>query len=118
MCSRRCTIFVSVMAACAMAAAAATAQNRIAKLPPAHVLPQAADSPGAVTFNHESHVDPAAPNCTTCHPRLFKILKPGLAGDCQRITHAGMEKGHACGACHDGQKAFRVDDCTLCHRSE
>ncbi len=114
--SRRCVVIACVMAACAVAAA--TAQNRLTKLPAAYVLPQAADSPGAVTFNHDSHVDPAAPNCTTCHPRLFKILKPGLAGDGQRITHAGMEKGHACGACHDGQKAFGIDDCTLCHRSD
>lgn len=94
------------------------AQNRMPNLPAAYVMPQTGDSPGKVTFNHESHVDPAAPNCTACHPKLFKILKPGAAADGKAITHAAMEKGQSCGACHNGQKSFAMDDCTLCHRSE
>lgn len=116
---RRTTLCIGcIVLACGLAAGVTAAQDRVLKLPAAYALPQAPDSPGVVTFNHESHVDTAAPDCTACHPRLFKILKPGSAGDGQRMTHAGMEKGHACGACHDGQKAFGIDDCTLCHRAE
>jgi hypothetical protein len=33
-----------------------------------------------------------------------------------RITHAKMEKGRQCGACHNGKAAFGFDDCTACHR--
>jgi c(7)-type cytochrome triheme protein len=27
-----------------------------------------------------------------------------------------MKKGELCGACHDGSKAFAVDECTSCHQ--
>lgn len=104
--------------ACALVAGAAAAQSRLPKLPAAYVLPQTGDSPGRVTFNHESHVDPDAPNCTTCHPKHFSILKPGAAAGGKAITHDGMNKGQACGACHNGRLAFAPDDCTMCHRSE
>ena len=30
------------------------------------------------------------------------------------VTHAAMEKGESCGACH-GKQAFNFDDCTMCH---
>ena len=46
----------------------------LSRLPAARVLAGAEDSPGAVTFRHESHLDPEAPDCTTCHPRLFRIV--------------------------------------------
>lgn len=107
---------VVVLAALAIGGVAA-AQDRLPKLPQAYTLPQTGDSPGAVTFNHASHVDPAAPNCTSCHPALFKILKPGAARDGKAITHDSMTKGGSCGACH-GRRAFGFDDCTMCHRSQ
>jgi c(7)-type cytochrome triheme protein len=97
-------------------ASAVWAQSRLPKLPPAYAFAQTGDSPGVVTFNHESHVDEAAPSCTACHPKLFKILAPGGTLDGKPITHAAMEKGANCGACHDGTKAFGIDDCSLCHR--
>jgi c(7)-type cytochrome triheme protein len=35
------------------------------------------------------------------------------------IVHATMEKGEQCGMCHDGKKAFALDeDCTFCHTAE
>ena len=93
------------------------AQDRLPKLPGPYAMKQTGDSPGPVTFNHASHVDPASPGCTACHPALFKILKPGTANDGKPITHDGMTKGSACGSCH-GRKAFGFDDCTMCHRSQ
>lgn len=80
-------------------------------------LHQSAESPGQVTFNHSTHVGmQAKPECTACHPKAFRILKAD-AGKRPAITHAAMEKGAYCGACHDGKKAFALqDDCTNCHK--
>lgn len=94
------------------------AQGKMPKLPKAFAFPQTGDSPGAVTFNHESHVDEHAPNCTACHPKMFKILKAGAAADGKALTHDAMKKGQACGTCHNGTKSFGFDDCTMCHRSQ
>ena len=87
------------------------------KLPGPVALPKTADSPGAVTFNHETHVDTAKPSCTECHPKLFSILKAGAPAPRVAIRHDKMEKGQQCGACHDGKKAFAMeDDCAGCHQ--
>lgn len=84
------------------------------KLPAPKALPASQDSPGVVTFNHESHVDASRPNCITCHPTHFKILKRSARTP---ITHDRMKQGQQCGACH-GKTAFGFeDDCTMCHRS-
>jgi len=84
------------------------------QLPVALKLPQSADSPGVVTFNHDMHVDTAKPTCVSCHPRLFSILGRSATTRGAAVTHAVMEKGRACGACH-GKAAFNFDDCTMCH---
>lgn len=92
---------------------ASAALADLPKLPGPLVLPQTGDSPGTVTFNHESHVDAARPDCTTCHPKLFRILKRTQATP---MTHDRMKQGQQCGACH-GKTAFGFDDdCTMCHR--
>jgi c(7)-type cytochrome triheme protein len=87
--------------------------QEIPRLPGPITMTRTAESPGAVAFNHETHVDPARPACTTCHPREFRILKasPRRAP----ITHAEMDKGRYCGTCHTGKKAFALDDCAACH---
>lgn len=77
-----------------------------------------ADSPGKVVFSHQTHVDQSKPDCTTCHPKLFKMLKPGSTADGTPIVHAKMEKGRQCGACHNGKDAHGFDDCTTCHRQQ
>ncbi len=98
-----------------LAAATVVAQSRLPRLPKAFEFHQTGDSPGKVTFNHETHVDPDQPGCTSCHPKLFRILSPGQPTAGGPITHDTMKAGRACGACHDGKKAFGVDDCTMCH---
>jgi c(7)-type cytochrome triheme protein len=76
-------------------------------------LPRSADSPGAVAFDHRSHVRAAA-RCSACHPKPFGMSatrKPRAAG----VLH---EKS-ACGQCHDGKTAFSVEErCDGCHREE
>lgn len=84
------------------------------RLPAALKLPQTGDSPGLVTFNHDMHVDTSKPACVSCHPRLFPILGRSAERRAKTVTHAAMEKGDSCGACH-GKAAFNFDDCTMCH---
>jgi c(7)-type cytochrome triheme protein len=106
-----------ILAALALVTTVA-AQSKLPNLPGPYEFKQTGDSPGKVTFNHASHVDEAAPSCTSCHPKAFSILKAGTTVDGKPVTHAGMEKGQACGACHNGKKSFGFDDCTLCHRAQ
>jgi c(7)-type cytochrome triheme protein len=88
--------------------------DNMPRLPKPLVLPQSGESPGVVKFDHSSHVDTAKPSCAACHPRLFSILSRSSERRPAAITHARMEKGESCGACH-GKKAFNFDDCTMCH---
>lgn len=84
------------------------------KLPQPVAMPQTGDSPGVVKFDHASHVDSAKPSCATCHPGNFSILGRSSERKAEAVTHARMEKGESCGACH-GKAAFNFEDCTMCH---
>ncbi len=98
-----------------LASAGGALARDMPRLPAALALPQSSDSPGVVTFNHDMHVDTAKPDCVSCHPRHFGILGRSATKKVAAITHASMEKGGACGACH-GKKAFSFDDCSMCHK--
>jgi c(7)-type cytochrome triheme protein len=115
--ARRAAAAIVVFTAAALVTAAA-AQSTLPKLPGPYAFAQTESSPGTVIFNHASHVSASAPSCTSCHPKAFSILKAGATADGKPVTHAAMEKGQACGACHNGQKSFGFDDCTLCHRAQ
>jgi c(7)-type cytochrome triheme protein len=87
-------------------------------LPEAFTFPRGGDSPGDVTFTHETHVpriegDGAV--CAVCHQRGFSIRERGkaLSGS---VTMERMRQGQLCGSCHNGTKAFGLDDCSSCHR--
>jgi c(7)-type cytochrome triheme protein len=87
----------------------------LASFQPQEVLfPQAADSPGPVTFRHASHVDAAAPDCLSCHGNTYSFLgrkEAPPAGQMHDVKH--------CGGCHDGTSAFAIDaDCSPCHKAE
>lgn len=82
------------------------------RLPPNLIYAKAEGSPGKVVFSHQSHVA-YADKCTACHVKLFPILQP-----IRRVTHAAMDAGESCGACHNGQMAFGPSDpatCIRCH---
>lgn len=102
------------LALAAVLAAGAAAAGDMPRLPASLHLPQSEDSPGVVSFDHDSHLDADQPRCMSCHPRLFSILGRSAARRERAIKHAAMEKGEACGACH-GKQAFGFDDCTMCH---
>ena len=104
------------LASLTVCAVALSAQS-LSRLPAGLALPRSADSPGQVTFLHDTHVDSDRPDCPTCHPRLFSILKQGGRAKGTPVVHVQMEKGNQCGACHDGTRASAIeDDCTHCHR--
>ena len=84
------------------------------RLPGPLALTRDANSPGLVTFRHESHVDAAKPACLACHPERFSLLGRSATGKRPAITHERMTAGRDCGACH-GKEAFGLDDCNNCH---
>ena len=102
----------AIFAALLFAAAAQAATTL--RMPAKYALPKAAKSPGQVSFNHSTHVLADEPNCVACHPRTFSILEPGNGAARPSITHAAMDKGQACGACH-GKTAFKLTNCKNCH---
>lgn len=86
-----------------------------ARLPDDYVFPAGADSPGAVTFRHRSHLDALGAACTPCHEDTFRMDAAGtvVRGE---ITFERVHEGDLCGSCHDGERAFSVeDDCFGCH---
>lgn len=70
------------------------------------------EATGAVEFSHYNHLEAVGKNCPTCHNDVYDIISKKNPA----FTMADMEKGKACGACHNGEKAFNVtEDCSMCH---
>jgi c(7)-type cytochrome triheme protein len=69
------------------------------------------DSPGAVLFRHSSHRGPGV-SCGECHIPAFRQRTAGAAAPSPPGPH------QTCGACHDGTRAFTLEDdagCPRCH---
>lgn len=71
------------------------------------------DATGVIAFDHYNHFDAlGSKKCTTCHHEIFNrdmSKNPDF-------TMQDMEQGKSCGACHNGELAFSVqDDCATCH---
>ena len=64
-------------------------------------------SPGRVTFRHETH---AKGGCASCHPKPFAMKSAGAK------PGGAMHEAGSCGRCHDGAKAFGVEDAASCAR--
>ena len=98
--------------------ATAAAAETLPRLPGALAIPMAEGSMGQVVFNHVTHVDQEKPDCTVCHPSVFRILGTGSPAGRETITHEEMGQGRQCGTCHNGQAAFSLADaenCAACH---
>ena len=107
----------SLMALLTMGLATGIVAQSLPRLPKPFALPQSADSPGIVTFDHETHVAMQdRPDCTVCHSKLFKILEPYAPVEGGRIRHELMEKKRQCGSCHNGEAATGLDQCDHCHK--
>ena len=87
----------------------------LSKLPKDTTLQKNEKSPGTVVFKHTTHVKPRAPDCTSCHPKMWPI-RPGAKKP--EIKHKAMKKGEYCGKCHQATQAFGLDECDKCHSSE
>jgi c(7)-type cytochrome triheme protein len=62
-------------------------------------------------FSHAGH-EPL--RCFQCHPGLFPQSQ-------RAFTHADMDRGRACGGCHDGRRApaaaaYTCESCHVPHR--
>jgi c(7)-type cytochrome triheme protein len=96
--------------------AAANVRPELAALPAPYTFPASADSPGPVTFRHETHVGADRPACATCHRGLFSINSAGTPIEGE-VGYDRVHEGDLCASCHDGTKAFAVADaCETCHR--
>jgi len=60
------------------------------------------------TFSHEKHT--ALHQCKDCHPVPFR-----MKANAAKISMEAVNKGGACGKCHNGRIAFPTDRCGRCH---
>lgn len=68
----------------------------------------------AVVFSHEKHVTAKNLRCSHCHYQIFQMAQGSYKMEMSKMT-----KGEFCGKCHNGQKAFDVQDqkaCSRCHQ--
>lgn len=64
-----------------------------------------------VVYSHDAHVGRIGLKCVECHPKIF-VMAAGYG----KTKMASMEAGQACGACHNGTKAFAIKtNCAKCH---
>ena len=83
------------------------------RLPDDLVFPPGEESPGEVIFSHDVHVETEPPNCTVCHAGRFPILR---SEGMPRMRGEQLHEVERCGACHDGEDAFSLEeDCESCH---
>lgn len=82
------------------------------KCTPCHPLKEAVyriAGAGTVRFSHEFHL--GLYQCRDCHQQIFTSN-----GRRQTLTMADMAGGKSCGACHNGNTAFTVqENCARCH---
>ncbi len=73
---------------------------------------------GKVVFDGKKHKEKGL-TCKDCHPALFGLPKKGK--EKVKITMQDINAGKFCGACHNGEKAFKASDaknCMKCHRKK
>ncbi len=69
---------------------------------------------GKVVFDGTAHKN-AGLTCSDCHnAELFPKMKKGTV----KITMAEMKAGKYCGRCHNGKRAFTINECSKCHHPE
>jgi c(7)-type cytochrome triheme protein len=69
------------------------------------------DATGPTAFSHFNHLDAVGQNCPSCHNSIFHIV----AAKNPTFSMKEMKQGKSCGACHNGRRAFSVNDCSSCH---
>lgn len=77
------------------------------------VVWEATGGPGKVVFDGKLHLDKGL-KCFNCHTRIFQMKKFSA-----RMKMEDMAAGKFCGVCHNGARAFKVNDpanCARCHK--
>jgi c(7)-type cytochrome triheme protein len=67
-----------------------------------------------VVFSHKIHVTNKGLQCVDCHYEIFQMAQGSY-----KMVMSELTKGRFCGKCHNGRKAFDVNDdknCVRCHR--
>ena len=67
-----------------------------------------------VVLNRNSEkegVRPVIYQCRVCHSEMGFEMRAGA----NNVTMEGIIDGKFCGACHNGEIAWSVDNCDLCH---
>ena len=91
-------------------------------LPEDFVYPQGEDSPGEVTFSHDSHVDTSNPNCNVCHKGATFSFNLTPVAEKPKLDYDTIHtSGAHCNQCHNGTDAFNTVDeeeenCMYCHQ--
>jgi len=88
--------------------AAREAGGPLSALPAPYLFPSSEDSPGPVTFRHESHADGSSPNCGACHAEAFSLIDAGRPRS-GALSYERIHEGDLCATCHD------VEECEGCH---
>ena len=81
-------------------------------VPSGKTVEYAGGSGGKVVFSGKVHADKGL-KCSDCHPKLFPMKKG------EGFKMADIDAGKSCGACHNGEKAFKTSDkanCGKCHQ--
>ncbi|MFY9326544.1 MAG: cytochrome c3 family protein [Georgfuchsia sp.] len=99
----------------ALSAALVLSIGNVLAVPAGKTVEFAGSDKGKVTFDGKIHADKGL-KCGGCHtnPKLFAMKKGA-----DKITMADINAGKFCGACHDGNKAFKAGDeanCGKCHK--
>jgi c(7)-type cytochrome triheme protein len=105
---------IVVLALATLTLAVTLVAQDMPRLPGPIKMTRTGESPGQVIFTHAVHVHATVSACTACHPREFRILRASARR--VPVTHAEMDKGRYCGACHDGKRVFGLDECAACHQ--
>lgn len=106
-------VLIALLTLWNVASAAPTPPRGKLALPADIVLETSSGKDAAVTFRHSTHAAFTGVRCVTCHPALFRMLKPERS-----FTHEKMDAGQQCGVCHEGKQAFSTaaeDRCGRCH---
>ncbi|RPJ05709.1 MAG: cytochrome C [Deltaproteobacteria bacterium] len=81
-------------------------------VPSGKTIEYAGGSAGKVILDGKTHAEKGL-KCGDCHPKLFPMKKG------EGFKMADINAGKACGACHNGEKAFKANDnanCGKCHQ--
>jgi c(7)-type cytochrome triheme protein len=93
-------------------------------MPDDYTFESGEDSPGEVTFSHDTHASYFNNNCMMCHSTTWSMLTPATPKEGQ-LTYERLHEEDLCYSCHNGEEheelgmeIFSTQDfesCENCH---